>query len=178
MNISVRQQFPIANLVFLGNFSAHHESWLGSSRTDHAGRSDHAFALTHDLTQLVLQPTRIPDIPGLALFLLTVPEHTQCSTVYRCLPLWDSSIAARFPPRCLLLSLKTSSKKMFVALLVRRLGWNFAQRYFKDSKKICRKERPPWLARSLFEWNTIFPTVRSPAQRPVPGSIASAPILL
>lgn len=63
-------QFPNAELVVLGDFNAHHETWLGSVKTDHAGRTAHAFALTHDLTQLVLQPTRMPDIVGQAPSLL------------------------------------------------------------------------------------------------------------
>ncbi|XP_026320838.1 uncharacterized protein LOC113230944 [Hyposmocoma kahamanoa] len=65
-----QERFPLAELVFLGDFNAHHELWLSSSKTDHAGRTAHAFALTHDLTQLVNQPTRIPDIVGHAPSLL------------------------------------------------------------------------------------------------------------
>lgn len=65
-----QERFPLAELVFLGDFNAHHELWLSSSKTDHAGRTAHAFALTHDLTQLVNQPTRIPDVVGHAPSLL------------------------------------------------------------------------------------------------------------
>lgn len=61
---NAQAQFLNAEMVFLGDFNAHHESWLGSSKTDHAGRTAHAFALTQDLTQLVHQPTRVPDIVG------------------------------------------------------------------------------------------------------------------
>lgn len=55
-------KFQIAEQLFLGDFNAHYESWLGSSRTAHAGRTNLAFAHTHNLTLLVLQPTRIPVI--------------------------------------------------------------------------------------------------------------------
>lgn len=65
-----QEQFPSAEMVVLGDFNAHHELWLGSSKTDHAGRAAHAFALTHDLTQLVNQPTRIPDVASHAPSLL------------------------------------------------------------------------------------------------------------
>lgn len=65
-----QEQFPTSELVFLGDFKAHHEPWLGSTRTDYAGRSVHAFTLTHDLTQLLLQPTRMPEILSRAPFLL------------------------------------------------------------------------------------------------------------
>lgn len=65
-----QERYPNAELVFLGDFNAHHEMWLGSPRTDHAGRTAHAFALVHDLTQLVRQPTRIPDISSQAPSLL------------------------------------------------------------------------------------------------------------
>lgn len=42
------------------DFNVHHESWLGSSRTDHVGRMVHTFALMHVLIKLLLQLTRIP----------------------------------------------------------------------------------------------------------------------
>ena len=59
-----QEQFPSAEMVFLGDFNAHHESWLKSPKTDHAGRTAHAFALTYDLTQVVNDTTRIPDVTG------------------------------------------------------------------------------------------------------------------
>lgn len=65
-----QEQFPNAEVVFLGDFNAHHSLWLSSSKTDHAGNTAHAFSLTHDLTQLVEQPTRIPDIASQAPSLL------------------------------------------------------------------------------------------------------------
>ena len=68
-------QFPSAELVFLGDFNAHHQQWLGSPRTDHAGKAAHAFALMYGLTQLVTQTTRVPDVvdqtPSLLALLLT-----------------------------------------------------------------------------------------------------------
>lgn len=42
------------------DFNVHHESCLGSSRTDHVGRMVHTFALMHVLIKLLLQLTRIP----------------------------------------------------------------------------------------------------------------------
>ncbi|RVE43524.1 hypothetical protein evm_011809 [Chilo suppressalis] len=81
-----------AELVFLGDCNAHHNLWLSSSKTDHAGISAHSFALTQDLKQLVDQPTRIPDIssqaPPLLDFLLTT--HPQGYQVVVGAPLGSS----------------------------------------------------------------------------------------
>ncbi|VVC88102.1 unnamed protein product [Leptidea sinapis] len=72
---TVLEQIPTAEIVFLGDFNAHHAEWLGSRTTDHAGRSVHDFALAYGLTQLVIAPTRIPDVqdhrPSLLDLLLT-----------------------------------------------------------------------------------------------------------
>lgn len=72
---SVLQRIPSAEIVILGDFNAHHAEWLGSSTTDHAGRSAHDFALAYGLTQLVAAPTRVPDVenhkPSLLDLLLT-----------------------------------------------------------------------------------------------------------
>ncbi|CAH0397242.1 unnamed protein product [Chilo suppressalis] len=112
-------QFPNAELVFLGDFNAHHGLWLGSSKTDHAGISAHAFALTHDLTQLVDQPTRIPDIasqaPSLLDLLLTT--HPQEYQIVVRAPL-DSS------DHCLI-SVKVPQAKTPRPLVVKRRVWHY-----------------------------------------------------
>ncbi|CAH1958101.1 unnamed protein product [Acanthoscelides obtectus] len=43
---------PASEVVFLGDFNAHNELWLGSRKTDETGRTGEAFALTQGLTQL------------------------------------------------------------------------------------------------------------------------------
>ncbi|RVE42721.1 hypothetical protein evm_012633 [Chilo suppressalis] len=97
-----QEQFPNAELVFLGDFNAHHNLWLSSSKTDHAGISAHAFALTHDLKQLVDQLTRIPDIPSQApsLLDLLLTTHPQGYQVVVRAPLGSSDhclISAKAP---------------------------------------------------------------------------------
>lgn len=71
----VLEQIPSAEIVVLGDFNAHHIEWLGSQRTDHAGRSVHAFAMAYGLTQVISSPTRVPDVedhmPSLLDLLLT-----------------------------------------------------------------------------------------------------------
>ncbi|CAH0404519.1 unnamed protein product [Chilo suppressalis] len=112
-------QFPNAELVFLGDFNAHHGLWLGSSKTDHAGISAHAFALTHDLTQLVDQPTRIPDIasqaPSLLDLLLTT--HPQEYQIVVRAPLGSSD-------HCLI-SVKVPQAKTPRPLVVKRRVWHY-----------------------------------------------------
>lgn len=72
---SVLREIPSAVIVLLGDFNAHHCEWLGSQKTDHAGRSLHDFALAYGLTQMVPSHTRIPDVedhtPSLLDLLLT-----------------------------------------------------------------------------------------------------------
>ncbi|KAA5676903.1 hypothetical protein F3G23_29600, partial [Klebsiella pneumoniae] len=53
-----------AEVVVLGDFNAHHQEWLGSRTTDLPGRTAYDFALAYGLSQLVTQPTRVPDIEG------------------------------------------------------------------------------------------------------------------
>ncbi|CAH2021957.1 unnamed protein product, partial [Acanthoscelides obtectus] len=65
-------------VVLFGDFNAHNELWLGSNKTDAAGRAVEAFALTQGLTQLVMSPTFFPSISShatslLDLFLTTHP---------------------------------------------------------------------------------------------------------
>jgi hypothetical protein len=81
----VQQRYPRAQLVFLGDFNAHHQEWLYPYQlTDHAGRETRKFALSLDLTQLVDQPTRIPDVAShtpncLDLLLTTDPDSYNVS---------------------------------------------------------------------------------------------------
>ena len=72
----VLERYPSAELVVLGDFNGHHTEWLGSSRpTNSAGWAAYEFALVNGLTQLVSEPTYIPDIvdrdPSLLDLLLT-----------------------------------------------------------------------------------------------------------
>ncbi|XP_062528539.1 uncharacterized protein LOC134200191 [Bombyx mori] len=60
----VLEQYPSAEVVVLGDFNAHHQEWLGSRTTDLPGRAAYDFALAYGLSQLVTQPTRVPDIEG------------------------------------------------------------------------------------------------------------------
>lgn len=81
---SMLQRIPSAEIVILGDFNAHHVEWLGSHTTDHAGRSVHDFALAYGLTQLVLSPTRVPDVDHhratlLDLLLTSHPDNYQTS---------------------------------------------------------------------------------------------------
>ncbi|XP_045511489.1 uncharacterized protein LOC123706298 [Colias croceus] len=79
----VGSRYPDAELVFLGDFNACHAEWLFPfQKTDHAGRETFNFALTHNLSQLVREATRVPDIEDhtancLDLLLTTNPDrHT------------------------------------------------------------------------------------------------------
>ncbi|KAL0879124.1 hypothetical protein ABMA27_004075 [Loxostege sticticalis] len=79
------QRYPTGKLVFLGDFNAHHKEWLFPyQKTDHAGREARKLALALNLTQLVDQATRIPDIAGhtpncLDLLLTTDPHRHSVS---------------------------------------------------------------------------------------------------
>ncbi|CAH2019372.1 unnamed protein product [Acanthoscelides obtectus] len=64
---------PASGVVLLGDFNAHNELWLGSNKTEAAGRAVEAFALTKGLTQLVTSPTFSPASSLLDLFLTTHP---------------------------------------------------------------------------------------------------------
>lgn len=58
-----QQRYPCAQLVFLGDFNAHHQNWLYPfQETDHAGNEVYKLSLSLGLTQLVNQATRIPDV--------------------------------------------------------------------------------------------------------------------
>ena len=64
-----------------GDFNVHNTDWLVHSRTiDVSGQVAHAFSLSHNLTQIVSSPTRVPDRVGdtgylLDLFLTTNPDY-------------------------------------------------------------------------------------------------------
>ena len=70
-----------SEITILGDFNVHNVEWLThSARTDDSGLECELFADSFDLTQLVNQPTRIPDNPDhrpylLDLFLTTNPEQ-------------------------------------------------------------------------------------------------------
>ncbi|RVE49963.1 hypothetical protein evm_005431 [Chilo suppressalis] len=99
-----QEQFPNAELVFLGDFNAHHNLWLSSLKTDHAWISAHAFAFKHDLKQLVDQPTRIPDISSQAPSTLGLlhTTHPQGYQVVVTAPLGslDHSLVSAKAPQC------------------------------------------------------------------------------
>ena len=69
---------PFVEISILGDFNVHHQLWL-SSFNDQPGEQAFNFAILHDLEQLLLQPTRIPDRFGdtpniLDLFLTSNPS--------------------------------------------------------------------------------------------------------
>ncbi|XP_049886813.1 uncharacterized protein LOC126381362 [Pectinophora gossypiella] len=88
-----QQRYPTAELVFLGDYNAHHKEWLFPfEKTDHAGREARNFALALDLTQLVNVATRVPDVDShtpncLDLVLATEPD---CYSVSVSAPLGTS----------------------------------------------------------------------------------------
>ena len=69
-----------AEVLFFGDFNVHHQTWLGSTHTDPRGEEAHSFALINNLSQIISQPTRIPDIHNhqpniLDLFLTSNPHN-------------------------------------------------------------------------------------------------------
>ena len=53
---------PNAEIIFSGDFNVHHVLWLQfSNRMDASGLAAESFVVLNDLTQLVDQPTHIPD---------------------------------------------------------------------------------------------------------------------
>ncbi|XP_045449660.1 uncharacterized protein LOC123658266 [Melitaea cinxia] len=81
----VQRRYPAAQMVFLGDFNAHHQDWLFPyQNTDHAGREALKFALSLDLTQLVQEATRVPDVDDhtpncLDLLLTSDPDRSSVS---------------------------------------------------------------------------------------------------
>nr|CAH7732737.1 unnamed protein product [Callosobruchus chinensis] len=74
----LNSHFPSSEVALLGDFNVHNESWLGSNKTDAAGRAVEAFAISQGLTQLVKEPTFFPLVAShstslLDLFLTTHP---------------------------------------------------------------------------------------------------------
>ena len=78
---SLLQRYPAAEVAVFGDFNVHNIDWLVHSRTtDVSGQVAHAFSLSHNLTQIVSSPTRVPDRVGdsgylLDLFLTTNPDY-------------------------------------------------------------------------------------------------------
>ena len=66
-------KYPSAEVAVFGDFNVHNTEWLVHSRTtDVNGQAAHAFAVSHNLTQIVDCPTRVPDRAfELAIFLIT-----------------------------------------------------------------------------------------------------------
>ncbi|RVE44225.1 hypothetical protein evm_011124 [Chilo suppressalis] len=139
-----QERFPNAELVFLGDFNAHHNLWLSSSKTDHAGISAHTFALTHDLKHLVDQPTRIPDIPSQApsLLDLLLTTHPQGYQVVVRAPLGSSD-------HCLISAKAPQAKPPRPAVVKRRIwhygsaDWDGMRDYFASVpwKQRCFSDR-------------------------------------
>jgi hypothetical protein len=80
------QQFytedPACEVVVLGDFNAHHKTWLGFSKnTDVHGEAALLFSLSNDLTQMVSCPTRFPSHSLLDLFMTSAPELYVVSTL-------------------------------------------------------------------------------------------------
>ena len=82
---SISSTYPDSQIILLGDFNVHNSDWLRySGMTNAAGREAEAFAISHDLSQLVTFPTRIPDIASqsantLDLFLTSDPENFSIS---------------------------------------------------------------------------------------------------
>ncbi|XP_045448146.1 uncharacterized protein LOC123656520 [Melitaea cinxia] len=82
---AAQQRYPTAQLVMLGDFNAHHQEWLFPyQHTDHAGREIRNLASTLNLTQLVREATRVPDVDShiancLDLLLTTDPDRYSVS---------------------------------------------------------------------------------------------------
>lgn len=72
--------YPTAEITIVGDFNVHNIDWLKhSNKNDDEGREAETFAISHNLTQLVDEPTRIPDRQGdfaslLDLFLTSNPD--------------------------------------------------------------------------------------------------------
>ncbi|XP_045450460.1 uncharacterized protein LOC123659256 [Melitaea cinxia] len=82
---AAQHRYPTAQLVMLGDFNAHHQEWLFPyQHTDHAGKEIRNLALALNLTQLVQEATRVPDVDShtancLDLFLTTDPDRYSVS---------------------------------------------------------------------------------------------------
>ena len=78
---------PTANIFVFGDFNAHHSDWLTfSNGTNIPGERSYNFAVSHDLDQIINQPTRIPDTdmqePTLLDLFLTSDKNICSSNLY------------------------------------------------------------------------------------------------
>ena len=79
---SIITKHPSSEIIFAGDFNAHHVEWLGSSRTTPRGEQAFDFAALCSLQQLIQQPTRIPDrhdhLPNILDLFLTsnIPQYS------------------------------------------------------------------------------------------------------
>ena len=63
---TITLQSPRSEINVLGNFNIHNSDWLSysSNVTNPAGRDAEAFAIVNDLTQVISEPTRVPNRAG------------------------------------------------------------------------------------------------------------------
>ena len=85
---TITLQSPRSEIIVLGDFNIHNSEWLSysSNVTNPAGREAEAFAIVNDLTQVISEPTRVPDCAGdkantLDLFLTSNPSIYSPTTV-------------------------------------------------------------------------------------------------
>ena len=85
---TITLQSPRSEILVLGDFNIHNSDWLSysSNVTSPAGREAEAFAIVNDLTQVISEPTRVPDRAGdksntLDLFLTSNPSIYSPPTV-------------------------------------------------------------------------------------------------
>ena len=78
---TITLQSPRSEITVLGDFNVYNPIWLTNSPhiTSPAGRYAEAFAIVNDLSQLISEPTRIPEHSGdkantLSLFLASNPD--------------------------------------------------------------------------------------------------------
>ncbi|XP_071478923.1 uncharacterized protein [Diadema antillarum] len=75
---TIQELHPRSEIIVLGDLNAHHEEWLGNTKTDAYGESAFDFATLNNLHQLVDDPTRIGkdgSCSKLDLFLTTSPDN-------------------------------------------------------------------------------------------------------
>lgn len=127
-----------AAFVFVGDFNAHHEEWLGSPRTDVHGRAAQEFATLSACDQLVDGPTHrdggvldlvftdVPDLVNVSVGArLGRSDHCQLSVAISC--------SVRAPDVCVSRTVYQKSRVDWVAVLsdLRSLNWNVV--YASDS---------------------------------------------
>ena len=78
---AITLQSPRSEIILLGDFNVHNSDWLSysSNVTNPGGRDAEVFAIVNDLTQVISEPTRVPDRAGdkantLDLFLTSNPS--------------------------------------------------------------------------------------------------------